>query len=144
MRNAARGFTLVELVVVITILGILSAFAVPKFLALDGQARIAAVQGLQGSVRSASSLAHSLFLANGGNPVVMEGVTITMTNQYPALVDIDKTLQDMAGFSYTVSGTTGTFAKTGAPTAATCSFTYQAAASAGAAPAISVVNTVGC
>jgi hypothetical protein len=74
----------------------------------------------------------------------MEGVTITMTNQYPALVDIDKTLQDMAGFSYTVSGTTGTFAKTGAPVVANCSFTYQAAASAGAAPAISVVNTAGC
>ena len=39
------------------ILGILAAFAVPKFIALDGQARVATVQGLAGSVRSAASLA---------------------------------------------------------------------------------------
>ena len=54
------GFTLIELVVVITILGILAAFAVPKFVALDSQARTATISGLAGSVKSAASLARSL------------------------------------------------------------------------------------
>lgn len=143
MRNAARGFTLIELVVVITILGILAAFAVPRFLSLDSQARIAALQGLQGSVRSASSLTHSLFLANGGGAVTMEGVTITMTNGYPSqtATGILATLQDTTGFAY--DATTGAFSKTGAPTPASCSFTYTAAAANGA-PTIGTPVTTGC
>jgi MSHA pilin protein MshA len=143
MRNAARGFTLIELVVVITILGILAAFAVPRFLSLDSQARIAALQGLQGSVRSAASLTHSLHLANGGNAVVMEGVTITMTNGYPAVAatGILATLQDTTGFGYDAG--TGVFSKTGAPTPADCSFTYTPAPANGA-PTISTPVTTGC
>lgn len=141
-RSTQRGFTLIELVVVITILGILAAFAVPKFLSLDTQARVAAVTALQGSVRSGSSLAHSMFLVSG-TPVVMEGTTITMANGYPdqTATGIQATLQDMTGFTFTAAS--GLFSKTGAPTPATCSFTYTAA-TAGNAPTISVVNTAGC
>ena len=71
-----RGFTLIELVVVITILGILAAFAVPRFASLEGQARVAATQALAGSVRSGASLAHALWLAQGdpsSTSVTMEG-----------------------------------------------------------------------
>jgi len=60
MDLKARGFTLIELVVVITILGILAAFAIPKFVALDQQARFATITGLGGSVKSAAALARSL------------------------------------------------------------------------------------
>src|SRR5579862_5210924 len=84
--SKSRGFTLIELVVVITILGVLAAFAVPKFIALDSQARIATVNGLAASVKSAASLARGLDMAaNAGpkGPVAMEGAMVSLVNNYP-------------------------------------------------------------
>ncbi|HYW04022.1 MAG TPA: prepilin-type N-terminal cleavage/methylation domain-containing protein, partial [Gammaproteobacteria bacterium] len=51
-KNDQRGFTMIELVFVIVILGILAAFAVPKFVNLSKDARVASLQGLQGSLQS--------------------------------------------------------------------------------------------
>ena len=125
------GFTLIELVVVITILGILAAFAVPRFASLEVEARSAATQSLAGSVRSGAALAHALWLAQGQPAtVVMEGATITMVNGYPNRTTIDDTLSDISGFAYNAG--TGVFTKTGA--AATCTVTYNEATAAVAGP----------
>lgn len=56
MKKANSGFTLIELVVVIVILGILAAVAVPKFFDLSGEAETAAAQGVAGSLASATSV----------------------------------------------------------------------------------------
>ncbi len=136
MDKAQKGFTLIELVVVITILGILAAFAFPRFAALEVEAREAVTDGLGGSVRAAASLAHSLDLVNGTAAVVMEGQTISMTNGYPDLATIDDTLVDFTGFTY--DPTTGVFATTGA--AGVCTVTYTEAA-VGGSPDITVLLT---
>jgi MSHA pilin protein MshA len=57
VRRTAGGFTLIELVVAITIIAILAAVALPRYINLQGQARAAKAQALFGAMRSAAALA---------------------------------------------------------------------------------------
>ncbi len=139
MDKVQKGFTLIELVVVITILGILAAFAFPRFAALEVEARIAATEAFAGSIRAGSSLAHSMWLVNGGGAVTMEGQAIVMAGEYPdgTAAGISATMQDITGFTptYTTIPNQVVYAIDGAP-AGTCDVTYLE--NAAAAPTITL------
>lgn len=69
-KKSQQGFTLIELVMVIVILGILAAVAIPRFIDLAGNAQQAAVQGVAGSLGSASPINYAGCSAVGNIPEV--------------------------------------------------------------------------
>lgn len=132
-RSGQRGFTMIELAVIIVILGILAAFALPRFIGLENQARAAALNAMTGSVRSAANMAHGVWLANGNvTPIRVDGTDINIVNGYPDARGISDLIRDKTGFAVTVTSGGTTFAPNNARTAARCNIVYHEAANADA------------
>ena len=160
------GFTLIELIVVITIIAILAAVALPRLIDAQRDARIAKANAMYGSIRSATALAKArceldiagniagTYVCNPtGGYANMEGTAVTMLNRYPTANA--QGIQAAAGINPAADGldilnaggpglaAIMSFGVVGAATPSNCRISYTTSAVVGAAPVIEVVTT-GC
>ncbi|HEU4845294.1 MAG TPA: type II secretion system protein [Burkholderiaceae bacterium] len=117
-QSAQAGFTLIELIVVIVILGILAATALPKFASLGGDARKAALSAAQGALATEVAMVHGQSLLKPSDTTVTnEGVKMNVVFGYPegkkattgaaaGLTDADYTMTDNPAASDTAVDST--------------------------------------
>jgi MSHA pilin protein MshA len=151
--NKQAGFTLIELIMVIVILGVLSAFALPRFADLGGDARAASIQGLAGSLKAASNIAHAQSLASSAahdDSATLEGASVTMIGFYPTAdaggIDEATQVDTTNDYDATGGGTALSAARVYslAGGSGTCTVTYTAASANTGTVSTVAVDIGGC
>ena len=134
MGKVQRGFTLIELVMVIVILGVLAAVAIPKFVDLRTDAYTATAQGFAGALNSANAINYAGCAAKSGVATANVCVKVTKCSDLGALLQPVSTFAVGAVPSPTVAGTLYLAADTASTaTGVTCAGTYGNGAAGGVA-----------
>ena len=160
LGTRAKGFTLIEFVIVISVIAILAAMALPRYINVQVQARVAKTQAIYGSMKSAASLARAACMVDlaglvtttpahctqTGGVAFMDGVAVDMVNQYPAA-----SVTGIINAAQLANGSDGISVSAGNPitidinggTQPNCRISYIAATPGPIAPIITV-DTTGC
>ena len=147
-----NGFTLIELIVVIVILSILAAFAIPKYMDIAKEARISVTEAMEGSVRAAAEMVHGISEAKklpaGTTTVTIAPGTVVSiaANKYPTgtATGLAQAIADTSDFTMTTqSATTTVFELNGAPVPSNCSVTYTNPGTVGTVPTITILTSGG-
>lgn len=152
VKTSQKGFTLIELVVVIVILGILAVTAAPKFIDLTGDAKGSTIKAVQGALNSAADMAHAKALVKNvvNTSLSVGNSTINFKNGYPTkesindLMDIEITADvSDAVFVLATPVSSATYTYIGISKPEECRATYTEATDENSKPVISSVVT-GC
>lgn len=138
--RSQKAFTLSELLIVVAVLAMLAAAAVPRFYAINSEIRANAVQALAANVRSSAHLTHRIWLANGQPArLKVDGQVLEMRFGYPTEISIERIVVDSGDFNFEE----GYFSHRDTDSAAGCAALYIPPPNPDSEPAV-IAYTDGC
>ena len=143
MKRQQSGFTLIELIAVIVVLGILAATALPKFTDTSGQARLSAVDGLRAAIIGSYTMVYAQSILDGqtqlaGGNVMVSGVAVSTVWGYPSVAGI-QTVVVLAGDAYTLTvSADDVLYEYGQPALSGCEIEYAESTAANTPPVLTI------
>jgi len=143
-----RGFSLIEAVVLVCLIGIVLAFALPRYTRVAHSARASEVVALSATLRYAAEAAHVQYVATGErqSAVSVDRKIIRLRNGYPdaSVSGIRNAVLDLDGFTISETDNAVIFARSDAAAASRCSVTYHPALESSQVAVVSDLDTSGC